>query len=188
MANKLYDEASVQAIANAIRSKNKTETKYKISQMAQAIEDIPAVIKRVTGNPIEFSDGANAPLVKCVTQITGSQDLHGYDKPWVGGAGKNKLPLVLADIKTLNTSGTWSGDAYTISGVTFTILTDSNGNVTGVSVNGTATGNITFLLTDTNGSWMTGGTTYKINGSVGGSYNTWSIWVQGHGAHQSEMS
>ena len=52
----------------------------------------PPVIKRVTGNPVEFSDGADAPLVKCVTQITGSQDLHGYDKPWVGGAGKNKFP------------------------------------------------------------------------------------------------
>lgn len=128
------------------------------------------------------------PMPKLKVSVEAKQDLHGYDHPWVGGAGKNKMPLVLADIKTLNTSGTWSGDAYTISGVTFTILTDSNGNVTGVSANGTATGSITFLLTGTNGSWMTGGTTYKINGSVGGSYNTWSIWVQGHGTYQSEMS
>ena len=48
------------------------------------------VTKTASGNPIEITDGASAPLVKCVTQITGSQDLHGYDKPWVGGAGKNK--------------------------------------------------------------------------------------------------
>ena len=48
------------------------------------------VTKTASGNPIEISDGASAPLVKCETQITGSQDLHGYDKPWVGGAGKNK--------------------------------------------------------------------------------------------------
>lgn len=52
----------------------------------------PSVVKEVTGNPVEFTDGAAAPLVKCVTEIQGSQDLHGYDKPWVGGAGKNKLP------------------------------------------------------------------------------------------------
>ena len=52
--------------------------------------DEASVTKTATGNPIEFSDAASAPLVKCVTQITGSQDLHGYDKPWVGGAGKNK--------------------------------------------------------------------------------------------------
>lgn len=51
----------------------------------------PPVIKRVTGNPIEITDGADAPMVKCVTEIQGSQDLHGYDKPWVGGAGKNKI-------------------------------------------------------------------------------------------------
>ena len=51
---------------------------------------LPPVIKRVTGNPIELTDAASAPLVKCVTEIQGSQDLHGYDKPWVGGAGSNK--------------------------------------------------------------------------------------------------
>ena len=54
----------------------------------------PPVIKRVTGNPVEFTDGADAPLVKCVTEIQGSQDLHGQDKPWVGGAGKNKVSSV----------------------------------------------------------------------------------------------
>ena len=48
------------------------------------------VTKTATGNPIEISDGANAPLVKCISEIQGSQDLHGYDKPWVGGSGKNK--------------------------------------------------------------------------------------------------
>ena len=53
----------------------------------------PPVIKRKTGNPIEFTDGADAPLVKCVSSITGSQDLHGYDKPWVGGAGVNKCDM-----------------------------------------------------------------------------------------------
>lgn len=40
MANKLYEEASVQAIANAIRSKNGTTTKYKVGEMAGAINAI----------------------------------------------------------------------------------------------------------------------------------------------------
>ena len=55
--------------------------------------DLPdaSVTKEVTGNPVTFDDGADAQLVKCVSEITGSQDLHGYDKPWVGGAGKNRL-------------------------------------------------------------------------------------------------
>ena len=50
------------------------------------------------------------------------QDLHGYDKPWVGGAGKNKLNA--------------SGGSGTVSGVTFT-------NTNGVIVaSGSATASI----------------------------------------------
>ena len=81
----------------------------------------PPVIKRVTGNPVEFTDGADAPLVKCVTEIQGSQDLHGQDKPWVGGAGKNKLPNSLASSQ--------SQDGITV-------VSDGNGTYT---VSGTAT-------------------------------------------------
>lgn len=40
MPNKLYEEASVQAIANAIRAKNGTTTKYKIAEMAGAVQGI----------------------------------------------------------------------------------------------------------------------------------------------------
>lgn len=40
MANKLYEESSVQAIANAIRSKNGSATTYKIGDMASAILNI----------------------------------------------------------------------------------------------------------------------------------------------------
>lgn len=37
-----------------------------------------------------FSDGAEASLVECEIGIVPTQDLHGYSKPWAGGAGKNK--------------------------------------------------------------------------------------------------
>ena len=40
MANKLYEEASVKSIADAIRSKNGTTTKYKIGEMSAAIQAI----------------------------------------------------------------------------------------------------------------------------------------------------
>lgn len=42
MANKLYEESSVQAIAEAIRSKNGSSSTYKIGEMAAAILAIPA--------------------------------------------------------------------------------------------------------------------------------------------------
>lgn len=65
-------------------------------------------------------------------QFEPTQDLHGYDKPWAGGAGKNKLPLTVNGIKNDNTSGTWSGNVYTLDGATFEILVDSNNNVQGI--------------------------------------------------------
>lgn len=42
MAMKLYSDTDVQAIANAIRSKNGSSDTYKISEMAQAITDLPS--------------------------------------------------------------------------------------------------------------------------------------------------
>jgi hypothetical protein len=42
MALKLYNESDIQAIANAIRGKNGESTTYKVSQMADAIDNIPS--------------------------------------------------------------------------------------------------------------------------------------------------
>lgn len=41
MSLKLYQDTDVQAIANAIRAKNGLSTKYKVSEMAQAVTDLP---------------------------------------------------------------------------------------------------------------------------------------------------
>ena len=60
-----------------------------------------------SGNPASFADGAAANLVECIADIEAAQDLHGYDKPWAGGAGKNKLYSSL-------TSGVVNGVNYTI--------------------------------------------------------------------------
>jgi hypothetical protein len=140
--------------------------------------DYPAIIKRVTGNPVEFTDGANAPLIECKSKIEGSQDLHGYDKPWVGGAGKNKLPLVLADIKSANTSGTWSGNAYTYNGCTFTILVDDSNNVTGIKVTGTASADIIFVLYSNVQNVIAPGTSVTMNGCpANGSSSTYRMYA-----------
>lgn len=42
MALKLYSDTDIQNIANAIRTKNGSTDTYKVSEMAQAIEDIPS--------------------------------------------------------------------------------------------------------------------------------------------------
>lgn len=41
MTQKLYTEAYIQNIADAIRASNGTTNKYKVSQMAEAIQALP---------------------------------------------------------------------------------------------------------------------------------------------------
>ena len=55
--------------------------------------------------------------------------------------GKNLLPLDLATIKSLNTSGTWNDNAYTYGTVVFNVNLDANGKVTSIVTNGTANTN-----------------------------------------------
>ena len=71
MANKLYDEASIQAIANAIRTKNGASDLYTVSQMPSAIDDIPT---GGTDQTLEFytwltlNDGAQVYVPGTITQ------------------------------------------------------------------------------------------------------------------------
>jgi len=85
----------------------------------------------------EFETYNGGLLSSCKVALSPNQDLHGYENPWVGGAGKNKLPLTLANIKSANTVGTWSDNVYTIYGMTYTVNTDDSGNVTYIEANGT---------------------------------------------------
>lgn len=60
-------------------------------------------------------------------------------KDTVGWVGKNKLPLTLDLLKTLNTNGTWSGNVYSYQGIAYTVSIDSYGYITEIDVHGTAT-------------------------------------------------
>ena len=58
MANKLYEESSVQDIANAIRQKNGLSTTYKISEMAAAILALPTGSGETNYLPAVCNDAA----------------------------------------------------------------------------------------------------------------------------------
>ena len=63
--------------------------------VAEAIEDINTDLQSSqsvssdSGLVTIQANGSN--LTSCTTTLQPVQDLHGYDYPWVGGAGKNKL-------------------------------------------------------------------------------------------------
>lgn len=108
-------------------------------------EDIEST-KSASGNPLTLTDCAPINAESLVMELEPKQDLHGQSAPYVGGAGKNKLPMTVDGIKAANTTGTWSGNVYTINGVTLTILTNTGGNVTGIVVNGNASTNVFFNI------------------------------------------
>jgi len=99
-----------------------------------------ASTQTISGNPLTLTDCAPINAESLVVELLPKQDLHGQDAPYVGGAGKNKLPMTVAKLKSDNVSGSWSGNAYTYNAVTYTVQTDNDGNVTGIDVHGTATG------------------------------------------------
>lgn len=66
------------------------------------------------------------------------QDLHGYTKPWVGGAGKQKIPLTVARIKATEQDASFVGDTLTVKGIIFTLITDAAGNLTKIHIEKTS--------------------------------------------------
>lgn len=92
----------------------------------------------ITGNPVRFTGMTNTQIQALSVNLRPIQDLHGYSKPWPAGGGTNLIPLTVDTIKAANGgANTWNGNSKTITGVTYTILTDEAGNVTGINANGT---------------------------------------------------
>ena len=130
---------SKNAVSNEAVCEGLDEIKNTLNHKADVIYDT------ASGDIASFPDGADGLPVKDLTVgIEPIQDLHGYANPWPAGGGKNLLPMTVANIKEVNSVGTWSGNAYTTKGMTFTLITDDGENVIGVLVNGTSTGESYF--------------------------------------------
>ena len=63
-----------------------------VAQTAEPPEPVEPNYRTVTGDPAVFNARYSYPIKDLSVNIQGTQELNGYDKPWVGGAGKNKLP------------------------------------------------------------------------------------------------
>ena len=95
---------------------------YSREQIVDVKSKIEIEEKTASGEIATFDDGGeNIPMKSVVCEINPIQDLHGYDHPWVGGGGKNKLPNNLTTV--------------TAFGVTY--VTQEDGSII---ANGTSTG------------------------------------------------
>lgn len=72
MSKKLYEENDIQSVANAIREKNGSTATYKVSEMAQAIKDIPSGGSNAV-KPYREDTVNNSNLVT-------TMNLYGYEK------------------------------------------------------------------------------------------------------------
>lgn len=134
MAKGLVNESSLNSIAEAINVLNGTEGTYLPSEMGAAIIDaIPT--ETASGNPIHITDAAHLPAESVVTTLEPVQDLHGYDKPWPAGGGKNKYPY--SENLSGDTWGVNSGGGYNITNNVLYISCTST-TWSGVFCNGTA--------------------------------------------------
>ena len=173
--NHIWSDADSISVEYSVDTQTKIEElNGEVHEELDNLESSVEAQKTSTGNPVTVTDAHVAPASVSVA-IEPKQDKHGYDHPWVGGAGKNLLPMTLSEIKSANTSGTWSGNAYTISGITITVLTDSNNNVLGFKATGTASETMAFQTSSSLVGRFAEGTQLKYNGVSGGSLSTYKI-------------
>lgn len=129
-------------------------------------------------------------------EITKVTDQNGVDHPFKDVAAfprseqvvlgaKNLWPISIANLKTINTSGTWSGNTYTHStGTSFTCTVDNAGYVTDIEANGAPSGgNSDLYLYVGIPSWLKANTDYILSGCPSGGGDMYKIqysnWTEG---------
>lgn len=60
---------------------------------AEAVVEELYTDETVTGNPLTFKSITGGKATACKVTMNPIQDLHGYEFPWAGGAGKNKVNI-----------------------------------------------------------------------------------------------
>lgn len=136
--------------------------------------------KEASGEVVTVEDAVAERVKQMRVEIAPVQDLHGYGNPWPAGGSKNIIPMTLAGMKITNTTGTWSGNAYTKNDVTFTVDVDDGGNVVDIKTNGTASANVQLYLSGHNSSNkipITNPTNYSISGGYGTSKARVMVWL-----------
>lgn len=130
------------------------------------------------GNGADDNNRANAMEVTTDGDLlikNGGVSLYGLDGNKEVLGAKNLLPLNLENLKAINTSGSWSGNNYTLRGITFTNQTDSNNNVVGIKINGKKNGD-TVILNLANYTASSGD---KLNGCNDNTSNSYYLYARG---------
>ena len=169
-------ESDIEDLEEATEHLSDGEVTYPYASEIEIEDALGVNAKNVSVKITAVQSGSGTPSPQNVRPISG------WDECKIDRVGKNLLPMTVASIKALNTNGTWSGNAYTLNGVTFTVLTDVDGNVTGINANGLASATTLLKISDFSfpiGSYIktgcpSGGSTsnYWFGGSSGNQYGS----------------
>lgn len=99
MALKLYNETDIEAIADAIRAKNGSSDTYKVSEMADAIDDIPT-----GGGSVDYTD-QDWPAGAITSNITQFKNYNGQNAFY----GRSGITSITLPNLTLFGSSTFAG-------------------------------------------------------------------------------
>lgn len=138
-----------------------------VDDLAEISSDIEST-KTVSGNPLTLTDAAPINAESLVVELEPKQDLHGYDYPWPGGAGKNKLNL-----------SEYTGNSYALYGFAATISgEDVTVTLTNYSMTGAAE---SFeMLMNTDATFDKTGLSIKAFISAGDNYVSGVRWSNVH--------
>lgn len=117
-------DESLENKTNTIQEElNKAKTR---ATNLSAVSSSMVNLKTIRANPVIITDALAGDVQKLVIQLAPKRDLHGYDKPWVGGS----------DVNLLQNGGVFD---TTVNGIRFT--SDGNGSYT---ISGTATADAAY--------------------------------------------
>lgn len=125
--DELFDDLNFSAEAI---SYDNTSSGLEAENVQDAIDETITKLSAVgsaSGDIATFTDGSDLPMPKLEVAIEPVQDLHGYDNPWVGGAGKNKAKVTNKGKDGITPLNTYNG-LVQISGNEF-ILTPTNSSI-----------------------------------------------------------
>ena len=109
------------------------EDSAKTAEYWANVSNPPIPVVKDFASVISVDDAIPKAATDVKVKIEAVQDLHGYTKPWVGGAGKNLLRI-------------YPNYSVEQNGITVTGIKDSAGNQIGLNVNGRATADCAFTI------------------------------------------
>lgn len=101
----------------------------RVVAVGEALDELVFEDVTVSGNPAVFESRAEQLSKQTTVNIEPIQDLHGYDKPWSGGAGKNKLNY--DEWKTVGTTkctAVWENNGVTLTATSDDAFTNWGGS------------------------------------------------------------